>query len=84
MKGTLFAGSVISLAVTAAWAWTSALTVGPAAPLHLSARHPVASYLALAAAPAGNGWKLFAVVALVFTGCFLVSFRRRARRAGGA
>ena len=30
MKGALVAGTVLSLAVTAAWAWLSALTIGPA------------------------------------------------------
>ena len=83
MKGALVTGTIVSLAVTAAWAWLSALTVGPAGPLDLTWRHPGTSYLLLAAAPAGNGWELFAVVAAIFAGCFLVSGWRRARRAGG-
>ena len=48
---------------------------------HLSARRPLASYRALAAAPFGNGPELFALVALIFAVCFLVSGWRRLHRA---
>jgi hypothetical protein len=82
MKGALIIGTIVSLAVTAAWAWLSSLTIGPAGPLHLTWRHPAASYLALAAAPTGNGWELAAVVAFIFAACLLVSGRRRHRRGG--
>jgi len=82
LRAPLVTGTVISLAVTAAWAWLSSLTIGPAGPLHLTWRHPAASYLALAAAPAGNGWELFAVVAVIYALCFLVSGWRRQRRGG--
>jgi hypothetical protein len=67
--------------VTAAWAWASALTIGPAGPLHLTWRHPVASYVTLAAAPTGNAWELLAVVAFIFAACLLVP-GRRPRRGG--
>ena len=40
--------------------------MGPAPALHLSVHHPVASYLALAAAPTGNGAELFAVAAVIY------------------
>jgi hypothetical protein len=82
MKGALIIGTIVSLAVTAAWAWLSSLTIGPAGPLHLTWRHPAASYLALAAAPTGNGWELAAVVAFIFAACLLVSGWRRHRRGG--
>jgi hypothetical protein len=82
MKGALIIGTIVSLAVTAAWAWLSSLTIGPAGPLHLTWRRPAASYLALAAAPAGNGWELAAVVAFIFAACLLVSGWRRHRRGG--
>jgi hypothetical protein len=82
MKGALIIGTIVSLAVTAAWAWLSSLTIGPAGPLHLTWRHPAASYLALAAAPTGNGWELAAVVAFIFAACLLASGWRRRR--GGA
>jgi hypothetical protein len=83
VKGALITGTVASLAVTAAWAWLSALTIGPAGPLDLTWRHPARSYLLLAAAPAGNGWELFAVIAVIFAACFLTAGLRRYRRAGG-
>ncbi len=56
--------------------------IGPAGPLHLTWRHPAASYVALAAATAGNGWELFAVVAFIYAACFLVAGWRHARRHG--
>ena len=58
----------------------AALTTGPAGPLNLTWRHPAASYMTLAAAPTGNGWELFAVVAFIYAACFLVTGRRHARR----
>jgi hypothetical protein len=82
LRGPLITGTVLSLAVTAAWAWLPALTIGPAGPLHLTWRHPAASYLALAAAPTGNGWELSAVVAFIYAACLLVSGWRQRR--GGA
>ena len=83
VRAPLITGTIVSLAVTAAWAWMSALTIGPAGPLHLTWRHPARSYLLLAAAPVGNGWELFAVIALIFAACFLVSGLRHARAGGG-
>jgi hypothetical protein len=82
LRAALVTGTVASLAVTAAWAWTSALTIGPGGPLHLTWRHPAASYVLLAAAPAGNGWELFAVVALIYAACSFVAGWRHARRHG--
>jgi hypothetical protein len=76
----LVTGTIVSLAVTAVWAWMSAVAIGPAGPLDLTWRHPVRSYLMLAAAPAGNGWELFAVVAFVYAACFLAAGLRHARR----
>jgi hypothetical protein len=81
-RAALITGTTISLAVTAAWAGLSALTIGPAGPIDLTWRHPARSYLLLAAAPAGNGWELFAVIAFIFAACFLVSGWRQYRRAG--
>ena len=79
IRGPLITGTVVSLAVTAAWAWTSALTIGPAGPLDLTWRHPVASYLTLAAAPTGNALELLGVVTLIFAACFLVAGLRQRR-----
>jgi hypothetical protein len=82
IRGPIVTGTTVSLAVTAAWAWLSALTIGPAGPLDLSWRHPARSYVLLAAAPVGNGWELFAAIAAIFAACFLVSGWRQHQRAG--
>lgn len=83
IRAPLITGTVVSLAVTAAWAWMSALTIGAAGPFDLTWRHPARSYVLLAAAPVGNGWELFTVVAFIYAACFLVSGWRQRRRAGG-
>jgi hypothetical protein len=77
-RAALTAGTVVSLAVTAAWSFSATLTIGPDAPLHLTRDLP-GDYVQLAAAPSGNGVTLFAVVAAVFTLCLLVSGWRQIR-----
>jgi hypothetical protein len=73
----LAAGTVLSLAAVAA---TASQDPGPAAFPHMSARHPLASYPALAAAPFGNWWELFALVALINTARLFAWGLRGARR----
>ena len=80
LRATLVTGTIVSLAVTAAWAWLSALAIGPAGPLHLTWRHPAASYVMLAAAPVGNAWEVFALVALIYAACLFGWGLRDARR----
>jgi hypothetical protein len=82
LRVPLITGTIVSLAATSAWAWMSALTIGPAGPMDLTWHHPAASYMTLAAAPTGNGWELFAAVAFIFAACFVVAGRRHARRLG--
>jgi hypothetical protein len=82
VKRGLVAGTVVSLVVVGAWSVAAAASMGPAPALHLSWHHPVASYLALAAAPTGNGLELFAVVAVIYALCLFRAARRRAQ--GGA
>ncbi len=82
VRAAMAAGTALSVAVTAAWAWAASLTIGPAAPLHLG-RNLVSDYAQLAAAPTGDGWELFAVVASIYAACLLVSGWRR-HRGGGA
>ena len=77
MRIPLAAGTVLSLAAVAAIA---SQDPGPAVVLRLSARHPLASYLALASAPTGNGLELFALTAFIFAVCIFVAGWRRARR----
>ena len=74
---TLAAGTVLSLAAVAAIASQDR---GPVSFPRVSARHPLAAYMALAAAPTGNGLELFALVAFIFAVCIFVAGWRRARR----
>jgi hypothetical protein len=78
-RAALAAGTALSAVVTGAWSYTASLTIGPAAPVHLG-RTLSADYAALAAAPTGNGVALFAVTAVIYAACFLVSGLRRIRR----
>jgi hypothetical protein len=81
VKRALVAGTVVSMAVTGAWSILAAATTGPVPPLHLDWHHPVAAYLALAAAPTGNAAELFAVVASIYAVCLFWAGWRRARKA---
>ena len=79
-RGALVAGTVASLAVTAAWSWSAALTVGPAAAPSLTGDLP-GDYAQLAASATGSSpWALFAAVAMTYALCLVVS-GLRARRA---
>jgi len=79
----LVAGTVVSLIVVGAWSALAAATMGPVPPLHLSVHHPVASYLALAAAPTVNATELFIVVAVIYAVFLSPAAMRRARTRGG-
>ena len=79
MKRGLVAGTVVSLIVVGLWSASAAAAIGPVPPLHLSWRHPVASYLSLATAPTGNAAELFAVVAVIYAVCLFTAAIRRAR-----
>jgi hypothetical protein len=81
VRAPLITGTVLSLAVVSAWSWSSALTEGPTAPLHLG-RDLRADYAQLAAAPTGNGWELFAVIAVIYALCLLAWRWRRQYRVG--
>ena len=80
-RGPLITGTVLSAAVVPAWSWMASLTIGPATPLHLG-RNLLSDYAQLAAAPTGNAAELFAVVAMIYALCLLVSGWRRHRRGG--
>ena len=80
-RGPLITGTVLSAAVVSAWSWMASLAIGPAAPLH-PGRNLRSDYAQLAAAPTGNGWELFAVVAVIYALCFLAADWRQ--REGGA
>jgi hypothetical protein len=80
-RAPLIAGTVASLAVVSAWSWSAALTEGRAVPLRLG-RDLRSDYWQLACAPTGNGWELFAVVAVIYALCLPASSWRRQRRGG--
>jgi hypothetical protein len=78
-KGALTAGTVMSLAVTAAWSYTATLTIAsPAAP-DLTGNLP-GDYMRLAGSATGSSpWALFAVTAVIYAVCLLASGWRRMR-----
>jgi hypothetical protein len=78
-RAALVSGTVLSVAAVSAWSYTASLTIGPAAPLHLT-RNPLADYAELADAPAGNGRELFAVIAVIYVLCLLASGWRQQQR----
>jgi hypothetical protein len=80
LRVPLVTGTVLSLAAVSAWSYVAALAIGPAEPLDLTWRHPVASYMALAAAPSGSGWELFVLVAFIYATCIFVAGWRQGRR----
>ena len=73
----LAAGTVLSFGAVALIARQDP---GPAVFPSLSVRQPLASYRALADAPFGNGLELFALVAFIYFGCFLLAGLWHARR----
>jgi hypothetical protein len=77
LRVPLGAGAVLSLAAATALA---RLDPGAVAWPRLPARHPLASYTALAAAPFGIWWELFALVALIHAACLFAAGWRHARR----
>jgi len=80
LRRGLAAGTVVSLLVVGAWSLLAAATTGPVPRLHLSWHHPLASYAALASAPTGIGWELFAVLSVIYTLCLLVAGWRKGRQ----
>ncbi len=77
IRAALAVGTSLSLGAVAAIA---SQDPGPARFPTLSARRPVAAYWALAAAPFGNAWELFALVALIYSACLFAWGLRNARR----
>jgi hypothetical protein len=78
-RAALVSGTVLSLAAVSAWSLTATATIGTARPVHLSRDLP-GDYAALADGATGNGLALFAVTAVIYALCFLVSgLRARAR-----
>ena len=70
IRGPLITGTALSFGAVALIARQDP---GPAVFPSLSVRQPLVSYRALADAPFGNGAELFALVAFIYFGCFLVA-----------
>lgn len=73
----LAAGTVITIVVTALWAYSTTLTsAGPVPAMHL--RHGIiADYGQLAGTVTGSVRAMFAVDALIYASCFAIVARRR-------
>lgn len=69
----LAAGTVITLVVTALWAWSTALTSAGATPVPHLTRNPLADYGQLAGTVTGSIPAMFTVDALIFAACFTVA-----------
>lgn len=79
IRAALTAGTIVSLTVTAAWSYTATLTIGQSPLLHLTRDLP-GDYVQLATAATGSTWAaLFAVTAVVYAACLVVSGLRGMR-----
>lgn len=76
----LAAGTVISVAVSAAWSYTAVFTMAGTQPVPHLTGNLTGDYAGLAGAAAGNGPLLFAVTALIYAACFAVTGWRAAVR----
>ena len=78
IRAALTCGTVLSFTVVSAWSFTASLTIGTAVMPRIG-RNLASDYALLAAAPTGNGPALFAVIAVIYALCLLVSGLRRLR-----
>lgn len=74
------AGTVIALAVTAAWAYMAVLTTAGPAPVPHLTRSLRADYWQVAGAATGSGPELLAVTSVIYAACFTAAGRRRRPR----
>jgi hypothetical protein len=80
IRRALAAGIVITVTVSALWAWSTALTsAGPVPAVRLT-RNPLADYGQLASTVTGSVPEFFAATAAIFAACFLVAGLRRMNR----
>lgn len=76
-RRALIAGIVITVTVSALWAWSTALTAAGPVPVPHLTRSPLADYGQLAGAVTGSVPLMFAADALIFAACFIVAGLRR-------
>jgi hypothetical protein len=77
IRRAITAGTVITVAVSALWAWSTVVTrAGPVPAVRLT-RNPVGDYLQMAGTVTGSVPVMFMVDALIFTVCFTIAGLRR-------
>jgi hypothetical protein len=80
IRRALITGTVITIVVSALWAWSTFVTsAGPVPAVRLT-RSPAGDYLQMAGTVTGSAPELFAVTALIFTVCFTIAGLRRMNR----
>lgn len=68
--------AVLTVAVSALWAWSTVLTSAGPVPVPQLTRSPASDYRQLAGAVTGDATAFFAVDAALCSACFAVTFRR--------
>jgi len=80
-RAALVTGTAMSSAVTAVWSYSATLSIGPAVPLHLTARDLPGDYMQLGAAATGSTpVALFAVITVIYAACLFASGWRHLNR----
>jgi len=79
-RRALVAGIVITVTVSALWAYSTALTSAGPVPVPRLTRSPLADYAQLAGAVTGSAPEFFAVTAAIFAACFMIAGLRRMNR----
>jgi hypothetical protein len=80
IRRALTVGTVITVAVSAAWAYSTVLTSAGSAPMPHPTGSPVGDYLQMAGAVTGSIPAMFAVDALIYAVCFTIAGLRRTGR----
>jgi hypothetical protein len=80
IRRALTAGIVITVTVSALWAWSTALTSAGPVPVPRLTRNPLHDYGQLAGTVTGSAPEFFAATAAIFAACFTVAGLRRMNR----
>ena len=74
------AGTVITIAVTVLWAWSTTVTSAGPPPIPRLTRSPLGDYAQMAGTVTGSAPAFFAVTALIYAACFTIAGLRRMNR----
>lgn len=80
IRRALAAGTVITVMVSALWAYSTALTSAGAVPVPRLTRNPIGDYRQLAGAVTGSVPVMFTVDAVIYAACLMVAGYRRGPR----